>query len=346
MRKLLPLTLAAAGALALTSGVFAQDADLDGIKTYLLEMTAELDSHTQRLADAAADYYALAEAAAFDYESLANDDAARAIVVEAQDAWMTASPLYERVEGIVAGVPTLSEYDVILDAGVSGEEDPEGGVPFDLTLADGRVLERPGNLFGLLESTLWGTRAEFTTDVEIDLDEDGAIAFGERLPEANMLAAAGATMAGYTAELLESAEAWTPNETDAFTALVVMTPTMSEYFGSWKESRFIAGDEGTAEFGVISRLADIGDILSGLQVVYDGVSPLIREVDARQEAQIADGLTDLQTYVGALYEQEQEGRVFTPEEADIFGSEAQDRAMTITGQIAQAAGLLDIALPE
>jgi hypothetical protein len=38
--------------------------------------------------------------------------------------------------------------------------------------------------------------------------------------------------------------------------------------------------------------------------------------------------------------------VFTPEEADVFGSEAQDRAQAITGQIAQVAALLSVELPE
>jgi hypothetical protein len=47
-----------------------------------------------------------------------------------------------------------------------------------------------------------------------------------------------------------------------------------------------------------------------------------------------------------LYSQEQEGRVFTPEEADFFGTEAQNRAQTLAGQIAQVAALLDVQLPE
>ncbi|MBC7810509.1 MAG: EfeM/EfeO family lipoprotein, partial [Burkholderiales bacterium] len=46
------------------------------------------------------------------------------------------------------------------------------------------------------------------------------------------------------------------------------------------------------------------------------------------------------------YAEERAGRVFTAEEADIFGSEAQGRAQAITGQIAQVAALLDITLPE
>jgi hypothetical protein len=148
-------------------------------------------------------------------------------------------------------------------------------------------------------------------------------------------------------ELAAASNAWEPTTEDAFTALVVMVPTMSEYFAAWRDSRFVMGDASTqSDFVVISRLADIEDILGGLVVVYDSVSPLVTGADAAQDSQIRDGLLDLQNYVSDLYTQEQGGRVFSPEEADLFGSEAQGRAQAITGQIAQVAALLNIALPE
>ena len=346
---LLTFTLAL---LAATLGVRAQDsatADLAAIKTYLLEKAAELKDSTAALKDAGQVYYDLAEAAGFDYESLwaTEAEAVSAALLDAKAAWIAASPLYEQIEGIVAGVPSLSEYDVILDAGASGEEDPEGGVNFDLTLPDGTVLPRPGNLFGLLEAALWGTRASFASGVTGDLDTSGEVDFGEVLPDANVVKGAADLMDDYTAQLLDSADAWQPTESDAFTALVVMVPTMSEYFGSWKESRFVAGEDSTQEtFVVISRLSDIQDILGSLQVIYDGVSPLVQTTSEDQHDQINTGLSDLQAYVADLYTQEQEGRQFSAEEADLFGTEAQDRATAITGQIAQVAALLDIPLAE
>ena len=43
-----------------------------------------------------------------------------------------------------------------------------------------------------------------------------------------------------------------------------MTPTMSEYFGQWKQSRFIAGGKAKEDsFAASSRLQDIESILSG-----------------------------------------------------------------------------------
>lgn len=327
----------------------AEAEDLSAIKTYLLEKVSLLQTAAADLEAAAQDYYALAEAAGFDYAALwaSEPETVSDTILAAKAAWVAASPLYEQVEGIVAGVPSLAEYDVILDAGASGEEDPEGGVPFDLTLPDGTVLERPGNLFGLLESTLWATRETFTSGVEADLDASGELDFGEVLPEAGMLVASAEALRSYVDALADSAAAWGPTSSDAFTALVVMIPTMSEYFASWKDSRFVAGEASTqADFVVISRLSDIIDILSGLEVVYTNVSPQVADVDAEGAAQIADGLTSLRAYVADLYEDEQAGRQFTAEEADFFGTEAQDRAQTLAGQVAQAAALLAIPLAE
>ncbi|MCU0497897.1 MAG: EfeM/EfeO family lipoprotein [Anaerolineae bacterium] len=338
------------GLFVLPMGLFAQETtDVGAIKTYLMTNVTALQTHATRLEQAALDYYNLAETAGFDYAALWSNERVETSValLTAKDAWLIASPLYEQVEGVVAGVPLLSQFDVELDAGVSGAEDPEGGVRFNLTLRDGRTLERPGNLFGVLESTLWGTREAYTTGVRADLNLNSSADFGETLPDAALLLAAAETFRATIDDLYQTAEGWTPTVEDAFTALVVMVPTMSEYFGSWRESRFVAGDDATqAEFVVISRLADIRDILGGLIVIYDSVSPLIEGVDPAQNSQIRQDLIDLQTYVNDLYTQEQEGRVFTPEEADLFGNEAQGRAQGIAGQIAQIAALLNIALPE
>jgi hypothetical protein len=105
---------------------------------------------------------------------------------------MTASPTYEQIEGLIAGVSTLAHYDVILDSGSSAAENAGNVVPFDLTLPDGRVLSKPGNLFGVTESTLWGTEPDYrAAGVEADFDGDGVLEFGETLADANVLQAPG-----------------------------------------------------------------------------------------------------------------------------------------------------------
>lgn len=325
------------------------EADLSGIKAYLLDKSSALTSNSKSLKQASDKYYALAEAAGFDYAALweSNPVEVSAALTEAKSAWMAASPLYEQMEGIVAGTPSLAEYDVILDAGASGDEDPENAVPFDLTLPDGRVLPKPGNLFGVLESTLWGTYADYTTGTEADLDGNGNIDFGEKLPEANVLKAAADALDKYTTELGTASSEWQPTESDAFTALVVMVPTMSEYFNSWKNSRFILGDASEQrDFVVISRLADIQNILGSLQIVYGEVKPLVESTDTAQAAQIEQSLADLKSFVGEVHTKEQGGYQHTPEEADVLGAEAQNRATAIAGQVAQIAAKLNITIEE
>jgi len=323
--------------------------DLSGIKTYLLDKSSELRTSSKALKEASDKYYALAESASFDYAALwaSNPAEVSAALNEAKSAWMAASPLYEQMEGIVAGTPSLAEYDVILDAGASGEDDPESAVPFDLTLPDGRVLPKPGNLFGVLESTLWGTYADYTSGIEADLDNNTTIDFGEKLPEANVLQAGADALDKYTTKLDASASTWEPTASDAFTALVVMVPTMSEYFNSWKNSRFILGSASEQrDFVVFSRLADIQDILGSLQIVYAEVKPLVESTDSAQASQIEQSLEDLKSFVAGVHAKEQSGYQYTPEEADVLGSEAQNRASAIAGQVAQIAAKLNIMIEE
>ena len=257
------------------------------MKDYLLEHTAQLTGFTTEFAAAAQEYHDLAEAAGFDYEALWSDSAAEVgpLVDRMKELWIEGNPYYERVEGVVAGTPSLAEYDVILDAGSSAAEDPESAVPFDLTLPDGTVLEQPGNLFNLTEGTFWGTLPEDLgrPSTPVDLDGDGEATFGEVLPEAGFLLSAAQAFDQYAGELDASSNEWQPSDSDAFTALVVMVPTMSEYFGQWKESRFVQGDAATSDsFNVVSRLSDIRDILGGLDIIYGGVQPLVATVDEGQ----------------------------------------------------------------
>jgi hypothetical protein len=148
-------------------------------------------------------------------------------------------------------------------------------------------------------------------------------------------------------ELKASAAAWEPTEADAFTALVVMVPTMSEYFESWKNSRFVVGElSQQRDFVVISRLSDIVDILGSLQVVFEAVEPRMRSLDPAQSDQVETGLSELRAFVGDVHAQERGGRQYTPEEADLLGAEAQDRATAIAGQVVQLAGRLGVRLAE
>jgi Imelysin len=321
-------------------------ADLGVIKQYLLEKSATLKGNTHRLQQLSNEYYALADEASFDYQVLAEQapEHAAPLLRDTRAAWIAASPEYERIEGIVAAVLVLEEFDVILDSGSSGAERGEHVVPFDLLLTDGTVLSKPGNLFGVTESTLWGTEPAFSSGVAADIDGNG-IGFGDVLPNARILKAAAEALDRSVGDLERAAQVWEPSEAEAFTILVTMIPTMSEYFESWEKSRFVAGEASTQrDFVVISRLSDILDIIGSLQVVYQGVSPMIASVDPDENEQIGLQLSGLRTFIADIYAQEQSGKRFTAEEANLLGTEAQNRAIALTDRITRVAARLHIVL--
>ena len=64
------------------------------------------------------------------------------------------------MEGVVAGVPELADYDVIIDAGADGS-DPESAVPFSSRRKAGKEFKQPGNFFALVETSVFGTEPKF-----------------------------------------------------------------------------------------------------------------------------------------------------------------------------------------
>ena len=251
------------------------------------------------------------------------------------------------MEGIVAGTPGLAAFDVDIDAGTSAAEGGEDVVSFDLTLPDGRTLPRPGNLFGVTESALWGTFADYEVrDVQADFNGDGTLAYGDALPDASVLKSSADELAAQSARLADAAAAWQPTEPEAFGALIHNVPTVGDFVDSWRHSRFVAGETGTRDFGAISRLSDIIDNITSWQTIYRGLSPAVAAVDQPSDAQIRQGLDDLKTYIGEIYAREQSGKRYTPEDADLIRKEAQDRATAVTGEISQVAAQLNITVTE
>jgi hypothetical protein len=364
LRRRLALVLTAVAALAAgcggddeepassanTSTTAAAQPNFADVKSYLLDHTGPLKQSTAELAAQGDRYYQLARSEQFDYDALLSEhrDEVRELVGQMQDTWRKANPQYEQAEGVVAGVPELADYDMILDAGAPASEDPENAVPFNVKLPNGKVERRPGNFFYLTETSLWGTEKKFTASrVRADLDDDGKVSYGEALPEANHIMAATRDFARNASELDASSRKWTPDASDVFTALVVMTPTMSEYFGAWKNSRFVAGgDAEEASFVATSRLSDITDILSGLVLVYDGVRPMVARTSEAQAEQTGRSLTELRDFAADLRDREKGGEKFTAEQADALGSEAQERAEAIAGQVSQAAAKLNVAVED
>ena len=325
----------------------ADAADLAAVKTYLTDHTARLTAASGAIREDAEAYYALAKAADFDYGRLLETkrDEVADLVERGQENFQEANPAYEEMEGVVAGVPSLADYDVSIDAG-GDESDAESAVAFNIKTPAGKTYKQPGNFNFLIETTYFGTEPKFAAKgVEPDLDGDGKVEFGEAVPDADFLVATARAFEKEAKALDADAKAYEPTLQDAMTALVVMTPTMSEYFEAWKNSRFISGSKATeTAFVAASRLQDIEDILSGLVLVYDNVEPSVAKVDAAQARQTRSSLKELRAFAARLRKQEQDGKTFTASDADTLGSEAQTQAEAIAGQISQAAGRLNIKL--
>ena len=353
LRRIAPsiaIAVAVAATCVTAAGGAPPRTDLAPTKAYLLEHTTLLKGFTNDFQALGNRYHALAKSAGFDYAQLWSTHRAEvaSLLRKAKAAWIEGNPYYERAEGIVAGTPSLAVYDVILDAGSSAKEDPAGAVPFDLKLSDGSVLKKPGNLFNLTEGMLWGTRPEYVAKgVQPDIDGDGKREFGEVLPDARVFKASADAFGLYAGKLAGAAKAWKPTASDAFTAVVVMVPTMNEYFGQWKVSRFVLGDKAKGDsFNVVSRLSDIHDILTGLTVIYAGIKPAIATIDRTQATQTQRQLAELRAYVADLRAKERAGKRFTPRQADVLGRAAQEQAVAVAGQVTQAAARLKVKIAQ
>lgn len=331
----------------------ASIADLAAIKAYAIEQAAQMTAAVARFRTGAEQYHAaVAQAAAerpddnpYEYLWQQHPDALRQLMEQMRSDWFESSLHYELNEGIVAGVPDLGFYDAWIDAGPAAVDDPEEAVEWQLVLADGTTLASPGNFFhNLTEPALYGTVEEYVA-LRVDLDGDGTVGVSEVLPDAEILLAAAQGLDIATQQLVTAINTWEPTLDDAFMALVTMIPTMNEYFEQWKLSAFIQGDDfQETAFIAVSRLFDITGILAGLDVTYDKVSPVVASADAELNSQIDAGFADLVTYVNDLYAQEQAGTVFSPEEADAFGTEAQTKATALAALVAQAAAKANVAL--
>lgn len=329
-----------------TAPVALEDLQLAGIKTYLVEHVDKVVNGSQPVLAFAQQYYDLAESYDFDCQKLWDEHGAELVtqLQTARQQWADdSSGNYELSEGIVAGVPSLAYYDLLLDAGPSGAEDPANALDNEVTLPDGTKLDRPGSYYHhLTEPALWGTDPNYI-GLEADFDGDGTHEIGETLPDANFLLGTMQALVQGATDLQTAVNEWEPNSQDAFTALLTMVPTMNGYFEDWKNSPFVMGEASTAEaFVAVSRLVDVAGILNGLLVTYDNVKPAVVSVNPELAAQIDAGLDEMMSFVTDIHSQEDAGTRFTPEQADIFAGQIGEMADSVAGQITQAMALLGV----
>jgi hypothetical protein len=318
---------------------------VDATKAYLIEHAAGMLTHVTAIQTDAQAYYDILEAADFNYEQAWADSGEEiaGLVSDARAEYILAHNNYELVEGIVAGVPTLGDFDVWIDAGPTGEEDPESAYDWTLVLEDGRELEQPGNIFHLLlETTLWGTVEEHT-GARVDFDGNGTDERGDALPDAYYWLGIANSFVDATTQLNDAIAAWEPSLEDSFTALAAMVPTMGDYFQEWKGSVYISGED--PRFVAQSRLVDVKGIATSLSVIYSNVSADVASEDPELDEQITAGFDDLLTFLDETYAEETGGKQFTAEEAELLGEEAQAKADSLAALAGQGASVLALELP-
>jgi hypothetical protein len=72
----------------------------------------------------------------------------------------------------------------------------------------------------------------------------------------------------------------------------------------------------------------------------------VARADPQQARQTEQSLRTLREFAAGLERKEAAGRSYTAEEAETLGSQAQERAEAIAGQITQAAAKLNIEIEE
>jgi len=319
---------------ALLSSVQAEEANAESVKKYLV-------SRLEKMNDASADFVKNSEA----YSALikangGTPEAAYAaepkkldsLVAKMQENYKAMDSYgYETVEGIVAGVNSLADYDIYLDAGVPASEGPDGVAPVVLDLGNGQKIDKQGSLFThIIEPALWGGNKRWVVPV------DGG---KKTLPKPEVLTAAATDVNKKLGELLRDAKAWNASVPDCFGAMVVMTPTLSDYFEDWKESRYSADKSG--KFQAVSRVSDMRGIMSSCKVMYDAVKASVAEKDKALAKATSAGFNDILNFLDLIEKREKQGEI-KGAEIDELATQAKDKTDKLVPQIEQSAAVTGV----
>ena len=320
--------------------VFAATQAAD-VKTYLVTTVEKMDA-------ASADFVVNAEAYAALIQKYGGDYAAAykaepreidSLITRMQGNYKAMDSFgYETVEGIVAGVDGFVDYDIYLDAGVPASEGPDGVSPLVLTLADGSKIDREGASFTyIIEPALWAGNKRWT--VEVDRDGDGNKNAKEALPRAEVLVAVALDTRAKIAQLLADAKDWNATTADCFGAMIAMTPTLSDYFEDWKESRY--GDAASGRFQAVSRLSDMRGIMQSCVVMYGAVKGEIAQKDKALAKSVDQGFIEILAFLDVLEAREKENKI-TASEIDELADQAKGKTDKIVPQIEQGAAILGV----
>ena len=140
------------------------------VKSYLISKLEEMNAASEDFVKNSEAYAALVAANGGLVEAAYKADPKKVerLVTKLQENYKAMDSFgYETVEGIVAGVPSLSAYDTYLDAGVPESKGPENVAPVVLDLGNGKKIDKQGCLFTyIIEPMLWSGDKRWVTPVD------------------------------------------------------------------------------------------------------------------------------------------------------------------------------------
>jgi len=236
---------------------------------------------------------------------------------------------YETVEGIVAGVDSLSHYDIYIDAGVPASEGPDDVADVVLDLGNGEKIDKQGALFTyIIEPALWGGDKRWVVE-----------AGSKTYPRPEVLVAAAKDVDKTIGELKADSHAWNATVEDLFGAMVLMTPTLSDYFEDWKESRY--SDTKSGRFQAVSRISDMRGIMQSCAVMFKAVKPAVETKDKALAKSVDSGFDEILGFIDLIGKRETEGAI-KPAEIDELAAQAKEKTDKIVPQIEQSAALTGV----
>ena len=322
----------------------ARAAEVTEVKSYLVSALEKMKRASADFVTTSAEYSALVSASGSPEKAFAaKKGEVQKLVGRMQDQYKAMDSFgYETVEGIVAGVEKFEAYDVYLDAGLpKGKGKPEETSPLKLKLSTGETIDREGSSFTyIIEPALWGGNKKWV--VPVDLDGDGKIGARESLPRPELLTAVAADTDKKIGELLADARAWQPTVADCYQAMVAMTPTLSDYFEDWKESRY--SKEASGRFYAVSRISDMQGIMKSCAVMYRAVESGVKPKDKALAKTIDTGFKDIFTFLDDLEAREKQGKNIKPAVIDEMANQAKSKTDKLVPQIKQAAALSGVKI--
>ena len=325
------------------------DTGLAAIKSYLVNKVTVMDKAAHDYVTNATAYQKVIDANHGDYNAavMASGGELLGLVSKMQGNYRDIHNTgYETIEGIVAGVRPLVDFDTYLDAGVPKAEasTDSPASPLVLKSADGKtIVDHQGNLFHyVMEPALWTTKPNLihTLSPEASAKAKGAKA----LPRADVVLASAVECARKLDQLLAASQKWQPSLDECVGALVWMTPTLNGYFDDWKDSRYNPSAN-LGRYVAESRVIDMRGIMSSLRLTYRAIQPEIAKKDPALAKKLESDYDSIIGFIDKVETREKRGAKLTVQEIEEMAFQAKGMTDQLVPKLKQVVALLGLKLP-